>query len=90
MLSGFYEPSAIFLLGTDTILAEGRAAAERIVETAGAAVVEARQAGAFQGRLAELKAQAVVFAKIDGVNYSNGDEVTLLLYRLKSPAEDRR
>ena len=90
VLSGFYEPSAIFLLGTDTILAEGRAAAERIVETAGAAVVEARQAGAFQGRLAELKAQAVVFAKIDGVNYSNGDEVTLLLYRLKSPAEDRR
>ncbi len=89
VLSGYYEPSAIFLLGTETILADGRAAADRFADTAGAAVIEARQASAFQGRLAELQTQAILFAEIDGVNYSNGDDVTLRLYRLKSPAEDR-
>lgn len=89
VLSGFYEPSAIFLLGTDTVLADGRAAAERLVATAGAAVIEARQADAFHGRLVELQAQADMFAEFDGVNYSNGDEVTLRLYRLKIPAKDR-
>jgi 4-amino-4-deoxy-L-arabinose transferase-like glycosyltransferase len=81
VLSGFYEPSAVFLLGTKTMMAEGRDAAEKFVQSKAAAVVEGREEAAFLSRLQELGASAERFAEIEGFNYSNGDDVILRLYR---------
>jgi 4-amino-4-deoxy-L-arabinose transferase-like glycosyltransferase len=81
VLSGFYEPSAVFLLGTKTMMAEGRDAAEKFVQSKAAAVVEGREDAAFLSRLQEVGASAERFAVIEGFNYSNGDHVILRLYR---------
>jgi len=81
ILSGFYEPSAVFLLGTRTTMAEGRDAAEKFVQSEAAAVVEGREDAAFLSRLHEIGGNAERFAEIEGFNYSNGDDVILRLYR---------
>lgn len=85
ILSGYSEPSAIFLLGTDTILANGKDAADKLAEMQNAAIVETRENNAFLARIDEIGARVEPFAEIEGLNYSNGDNVTLYLYRLKSP-----
>ncbi len=85
VLSGYYEPSAVFLLGTNTAMAKGRDAADKLAALRGAAIIESRENAAFMSRLAELGLSAEPFAAIDGVNYSNGDDVTLTLYRLPAP-----
>lgn len=82
VLSGYYEPSAIFLLGTRTILANGRAAADLMTNSNRAAIIESREDAAFRTRLDELGEAASPFAEIDGVNYSNGKPVVLNIYRL--------
>lgn len=81
ILSGYYEPSAIFLLGTRTSLADGRSAAERFAGAEGAAVVETREERAFLDRLSSLGVGAEKFAEIEGFNYSNGKDVALSIYR---------
>lgn len=85
ILSGYSEPSAIFLLGTKTILADGREAADFFVKTRRAAVIEAQQERAFLGRLNEIGGGAAKFAVIEGINYSNGKSVTLSIYRPTQP-----
>ena len=81
ILSGYYEPSAIFLLGTQTMLGDGASAAERFAATRGAAAIEAREEIAFKERLSARGVRAEEFAQIDGVNYSNGKSTMLRLYR---------
>lgn len=81
ILSGYYEPSAIFLLGTRTILGDGASAAERFADSDCAAVIEAREEPRFKDRLNALGVGAEKFAEIAGVNYSNGKQTLLLLYR---------
>lgn len=81
ILAGYHEPSAIFLLGTATILTDGGGAADRLTP-ASAAIVERRQEQAFLDRLAERGASALRLAEIEGVNYSNGDDVVMSLWRL--------
>ena len=80
-LAGYSEPSAIFLLGTQTMLGSGREAATRLTSgAASAAIVEAREGEAF---LAQLKgARVASLAVIDGLNYSNGQDVSLTIYIL--------
>jgi 4-amino-4-deoxy-L-arabinose transferase-like glycosyltransferase len=80
VLSGYYEPSAIFLLGTKTSLADGRRAAELFAGADCAAIVEAREERAFLERLDSLNVEVEKIAQIDGVNYSNGKDVSLSLY----------
>jgi hypothetical protein len=87
ILSGYYEPSAIFLLGTRTVLADGAAAAERFMEAPRAVIVERREKEAFLSRLAALGGRVEAAAVIEGLNYSNGAAVTLTLYR---PADAAR
>ncbi len=82
ILSGYYEPSAIFLLGTQTVLADGRGAADKLMATGGAAIVERRFESAFLGRVAEMQAHVDRYAEIEGVNYSNGDDVVISVWRL--------
>lgn len=80
-IAGYSEPSAVFLLGTETALTNAQDAAARLVSgAASAAVVEAREEDAFT---ISLRGAAVMkLAVIDGVNYSKARPVTLTVYVL--------
>lgn len=78
-LAGYAEPSSVFLLGTETELGDGTAAARAIAEGR-PAVVEARQEAAFRAELGRLRQGVVTRGAVEGVNYSNGDAVSLTLY----------
>jgi 4-amino-4-deoxy-L-arabinose transferase-like glycosyltransferase len=83
IISGFYEPSAVFLLGTETQLLAGGAAARRALAQPSAAIaVEARELEAFQAALGDHAAQLIEIGRVEGLNYSNGRAVTLTVYRL--------
>ncbi len=84
-LAGYSEPSAVFLLGADTMLIDAEDAAARLRAGAvSAAIIEQREEAAFR---ASLKGAAVTpLAVIDGLNYSKGHQVTLTIYVL-APAE---
>lgn len=88
VLAGYYEPSAIFLLGTQTILTNGKGAADRFMEARRAVIVEGRMKDAFLARLAERGGAAEAAALVEGLNYSNGDEVALTLYRPAPQPDD--
>ena len=77
-LAGYSEPSAVFLIGTETRLVNG-AEAGRLFAAGeiGAAGVEAREKDAF---LAAAGDAPVALAVIDGLNYSNGKSVEITIY----------
>lgn len=80
-LAGYAEPSAIFLLGTQTMLGSGRDAAARLKSgAASAAIVEQREQEAFLAQLNGVPTTSL--AVIDGLNYSNGKNVRLTIYIL--------
>lgn len=80
-LAGYSEPSAIFLLGTQTMLGSGADAAARLkTGAASVAIVEARAEEAFLAQLDGVPTASL--AVIDGLNYSNGKDVRLTLYIL--------
>lgn len=80
-LAGYYEPSAVFLLGTATQLGSGTEAADALVDRAGAAVVEARALADFDAQLARRGASAKAVAVIDGFNYSKGERASITIFR---------
>lgn len=81
---GFREPSIVFQVGTKATLAStGAAAADFIATTPNAvALIESKHIASFQQRLTEQHLQADQIDQVKGLNYSNGDEVVLTLYRL--------
>lgn len=80
-IAGYSEPSAVFLLGTDTALTSAEDAAARLVSgAASAAIIEAREEPAFKTALGG--ADVASLAVIDGLNYSNGKKVALTVYIL--------
>lgn len=80
-LAGFYEPSAVFLLGTGTVLTDGAGAARHLAaHPDAAAAVEARLEGEFKEALAADQTPVRRVAEIDGLNYSNGRRVRLTVY----------
>lgn len=79
-VAGYAEPSLVFALGSDTELEGGREAAEAIAEQR-PAVVEAREEPAFRRRLGERGLRAAEIGRVDGFDYSNGDPMTLRVYR---------
>ncbi len=80
-LTGYAEPSAVFALGTDTLLTDGAGAAAALAEgRAALAFVEARDRAAFAETLAAQGAAAAARAEISGFNYSKGRAVTLTLF----------
>ena len=86
VLAGYSEPSAVFLLGTDTVLTNGSAAATLLASDRNALVaVERRQEDAFQLTLRELGQTVDPVGRVDGYNYSRGDWVSLGLYRKATP-----
>ncbi|SEA78153.1 ArnT family glycosyltransferase [Rubrimonas cliftonensis] len=76
-LTTYREPSAVFHLGTATLLTDGGGAAAAVSEgRAGLAWIGAREAAAFLAVHPEATARAAV----SGFNYSNGRQVALTLY----------
>jgi len=79
-VTGYAEPSMIFLLGTTTQLTDPAGAAQAVAEGR-PAVVEGRQEKAFLAALAALGQTARPAGVVEGFDYSDGDEERLALYR---------
>ena len=81
-LAGWHEPSAIFRLGRDTLLLDGREAALLLAEAPAARlVIESRQMAGFEQAARQLGLQFEEFAVIEGVNLSRGQPARLALIR---------
>lgn len=79
--AGYHEPSLVFLMGTNTILSDGTAAAAALASgRAGAAAIESRAELAFQAAVAEQDLTVRPVAVVDGLNYSRGQPVRMTLY----------
>lgn len=76
-ITGFHEPSFVFLTGRDTQLTDAAGAARALMEGR-PAIVEARDAEAFAAASDGMPGRAVV--EVRGHNYSTGDDVTLTVY----------
>ena len=79
-LTGYSEPSLVFQLGTTTELTDGEGAADAISEGR-PAVVEAREEKPFRKAMAQLGLTPRPVATIEGLNYSDGDQERLVVYR---------
>jgi 4-amino-4-deoxy-L-arabinose transferase-like glycosyltransferase len=79
-VAGYAEPSLVFALGTPTELDGAEEAAIAIAEGR-PAVVEAREEAAFRQALGRHGARARLVREIRGLDYSNGDEMTLRVYQ---------
>jgi 4-amino-4-deoxy-L-arabinose transferase-like glycosyltransferase len=77
---GYAEPSLVFALGTPTGLGDGADAALAIAQGR-PAVVESREEPAFRRALAARGLSPRAAGAVSGLDYTNGDEMTLTLYR---------
>ena len=78
-VTGFHEPSLVFLTGRNTELTDGAGAARALAEGR-PVIVEARDADAFREATAELGVTGRVVGTVNGHNYSKGDDVSLTVY----------
>ena len=81
-IAGYQEPSLVFALGKDVVLADGKGAAEASARSGSLALVEDEALGDFLARLAELQADGKVVGEVSGTNYSRGRKVHVTLYRV--------
>jgi hypothetical protein len=81
-LAGYQEPSLVFALGKDVVLADGKGAAEASSKSGSLALVEDDARGDFLARLAELQADATPVGELSGINYSRGRKQHVTLYRV--------
>ncbi len=80
--AGYAEPSLVFLTGTDTLLTDGRRAAEFLAEGGcRVALIEARQAERFAGRAARLGLAPDRRATVQGVNVGGFRWLDIGVYR---------
>ena len=85
-LVGYHEPSAVFLLGTDTLLAQPQEAADYLTQGSGrVAIVEGRYREEFLADLPEGVASEI--AEISGFNYSNNKDMVLTFYQSQATTE---
>ncbi len=78
-IAGFHEPSFVFLTGRDTELTDAAGAAKALSQGR-PAIVEQRQAEAFQDAAAALGVTGRSVGVVNGHNYSQGDDVSLTVY----------
>ena len=81
-IAGYQEPSMVFALGTDVVLANGAGAAEAGARNGGLALIEDSERGDFLARLAELQADATPVGDLSGFNYSRGRKQHVTVYRV--------
>jgi 4-amino-4-deoxy-L-arabinose transferase-like glycosyltransferase len=86
LLSGYSEPSALFLLGTNTRFAAGGRAGEMAAQGGGIVLVDRSEQPAFLAVINARHARAIPLQIIDGFNYSNGRTLRLFLYRVTPAA----
>lgn len=82
---GFHEPSIVFQVGTQIKLAQSASdAADHLTKEPNAvALVEQRFDAEFHQRLTQQNYVAQKLGEVKGLNYSNGKQVVLSLYRLQ-------
>lgn len=80
--AGYHEPSLVFLVGTNTILTDVDGAAQHLLADPACALALAPigDEKTLDGLLAGQLASRV--ARIDGINYSSGEKLSLGLYRM--------
>ena len=78
-ITGFHEPSFVFLTGRDTELTDAQGAARALAEGR-PAIVEADDADAFRQASGRLGAAGRAVGTVNGHNYSTGDDVSLTVY----------
>ena len=78
-ITGFHEPSFVFLTGRDTDLTDAQGAAQALAEGR-PAIVEAHDADAFRIASARLGVSGRAVGVVNGHNYSAGDDVSLTVY----------
>jgi 4-amino-4-deoxy-L-arabinose transferase-like glycosyltransferase len=78
-ITGFHEPSFVFLTGKDTELTDAAGAAAALAEGR-PVIVEARDADAFRAASTALNVTGREVGVVRGHNYSQGDDVTLTVY----------
>ena len=78
-VTGFHEPSFVFLTGRETELTDAAGAARALAEGR-PVIVEARDADAFSAASAELGVTGRAVGVVNGHNYSRGDDVSLTVY----------
>jgi hypothetical protein len=82
VLSGYTEPSMVFLLGTETRLARGEGAGALAAKQGGLALIERRQESAFLNAVVAGGASAAPLEEVDGMNYSRGRRSKVVIYRV--------
>lgn len=83
-VAGYAEPSLVFALGAATGLGGAEEAAEALAQGR-AAVIEGRELPAFGAALAERGLGARQVARVEGLNYSKGDETELYVFGPEAP-----
>lgn len=78
-ITGFHEPSFVFLTGRSTELTDAQGAARALAEGR-PAIVEAHDADAFRVAAGRLGAGGRAVGVVNGHNYSTGDDVSLTVY----------
>ena len=78
-ITGFHEPSFVFLTGRATELTDAAGAAQALSEGR-PVIVEARDADAFRAASARLGVTGRAVGVVNGHNYSRGDDVSLTVY----------
>lgn len=87
VVAGYAEPSLVFLLGTDTVLTSGEAAAEHLTKGPAALVlVSDREEERFYAHAARIGVRPVVVGMVKGFNYSRGKKVVLTAYAVEGKA----
>ncbi|MBT8473148.1 MAG: glycosyltransferase family 39 protein [Marinicaulis sp.] len=82
-LAGYAEPSAVFLLGTQTQLTTGDRAGQLLASgEVSAAIVDVSAEDYFQNAILTRSARVKSLATVSGLNYSNGKPVDLKIYIL--------
>ena len=78
-VDGYGEPSLVFALGAKTELGKAPAAAQAIADGR-PAIIEKREDAAFRKALTAKGATARAVGTVSGIDYSNGDDMTLTVY----------
>ncbi len=82
IVSGYDEPSVIFLLGTDTRIDTGARAARIAAHKGGLVLVDQYQRAAFLAQIADSHVHVRVEGVVKGINYSHGRKEIITVYRV--------
>ena len=84
--TGYTEASLVFLLGTDTALVSPETLAADLADhSVGLALVEGREEAAFRAAVMAQGLKPHAYGQVQGLDYSNGKKMVLILYRAESP-----